>query len=110
MVNLGKIHTGDTNTDIQITCQNTTTSDTNVAIDFSTDTATYQIIVIDPDDNESTHTASLLNSPGTDGIIHFVNGDSTLFDEAGVWGFKAKLTFDAGGVFTTNPIFKEVLG
>jgi len=110
MVNLGKIHIGDVNTDIIILCQNTNTSDSNVVIDFSVDTGTYQIIVIDPDGNESTHTASLLNSPGTDGKVHFVNGDSTLFDEKGAWGFKAKLTFDAGGIFTTNPVYKEVLG
>jgi hypothetical protein len=110
MVNLGKIHTGDVNTDIQITCQNTNTSDANVAIDFNSDSATHEIIVIDPDDNESTHTASLLNPPGTDGIVHFVNADSALFDEAGAWGFKAKLTFTSGGIFTTNTIYKEVLG
>jgi hypothetical protein len=109
MVNLGKIHTGDVNTDIQVTCENTNTSDTNVVIDFGTDTGTYQIIVIDPDDNESTHTASLLTPPGTNGIVHFVNSDSALFDEAGVWGFKAKLTFDDGGIFTTNTVYKEVL-
>jgi hypothetical protein len=110
MVNLGKIHVGDVNTDIQITCQNTSTSDTNSAIDFSSDTGTYEIIVIDPDENETTNTASLLNSPGTDGIVHFLVASASLFDEAGIWGFKAKITFDDGGIFTTNTIYKEVLG
>jgi hypothetical protein len=109
MVNLGKIHVGDVNTDIQILCENTNTSDVNVVIDFSVDTGTYEIIIVDPDENESTHTASLLNAPGTDGIIRYVNTDAALFDEAGAWGFKAKLTFNDGGIFTTNTVYKEIL-
>jgi len=110
MVNLGKIHTGDVNTDIQLTCENTGTNDVNTAINFTTTPATYQIIVIDPNDNETTFTASLLNAGGADGIVRYINTDAALFDEVGIWGFKAKITFNAGGIFTTNTIYKEVLG
>ena len=111
MVNLGKISVGDVNTSIQIVVEETSVSDTNAVIDFSADPAdTLQIIIVDPDDNESTHTAVILNSPGTDGIIAFVNSDYTLFDEPGAWRMKPKITFSDGGIFTGNPITFEVLG
>ena len=111
MVNLGKIAVGDKNTDIQVLVEETSLSDINSVVNFSTTPATLlQIIIIDPDENESTHTATLLNAPGTDGIIHFVNSDDTLFDEKGLWGFKPKITFTAGSVLTGNPVYREVIG
>jgi hypothetical protein len=111
MPNLGKIHVGDKNTDLQLVVQDTSVSDVNTAVDFSTDTASaYTIIVTDPDGTETELAASLLNSPGTDGIIHHVTTVTTLFAQAGPHTFKAKITFDDGGIFTSNPVTREVLG
>lgn len=112
MANKGKIHVGDKNTDIQIPVEDTDTSDTNTAVDFSvTPATTLEILVYDPDGNlQDTLTASILNAPGSDGIIHSVNNNAALFDEPGSWQFKAHVIFNDGGDFTSNPIIKEVLG
>lgn len=110
MANLGKVHVGDVNTDIVMTVQDTQ-SGTNVAFDLQANPGDYYIIVIDPDGNESSElAAAIVNSPGTDGQIHYLNGDSTLFDESGAWQAKARLRLDDGAVFTSNPITFEVLG
>lgn len=111
MVNKGKIHVGDKNTEIQIPVQDTDINGVNQTVNFSTTPATdLKILVIDPDGVEKTQlTAALKTPPGTDGIIYATNSDATLFDQGGPWKFKAKVTFASGGIFTSNPITKEVL-
>jgi hypothetical protein len=110
MANLGKVHTGDVNTDIVMTVQDTQ-SGTNVAFDLQANPGDYYIIVIDPDGNESSEfAAAIVNSPGTDGQIHYLNTDTTLFDESGAWQAKARLRLDDGSIYTSNPITFEVLG
>ncbi len=107
---IGKIHTGDVNSDIIMTI-NETVDGTNIAYDL--DAANFsllQIIVFDPDGNtEITLTASLVNSPGTDGKIHAINSSSTTFDEGGAWTAKGKVTLSDGSIFTSNDITFEVL-
>lgn len=109
MVNLGKVHVGDVNTDIKIPVEDTENG-SNSAYDLSANPGTYYIIIGDPDENEQTFTASIVNSPGTDGLIHYLNTDSTLFDEKGLWYAKPRVDLDDGGDFTGNPIYFEVLG
>jgi len=108
----GKIHVGDINTDIQLTVQDTQIGGANTPVNFvTTPIASSNIIVYDPSGNiQATLAASILNPPGTDGIIHAVNTLGTLFDEAGPWEFKGELNMSDGGKFTTNRILKEVLG
>ena len=112
MVNLGKIHVGDKNTEVQIVVQDTDINGVNQTVNFSaTPASALKILVIDPDGVEKTQlTAALKNPPGTDGIIYATNSDATLFDQKGPWKFKGKITFVTGGIFTSNPITKEVLG
>jgi len=104
----GKIHVGDIGTDIQILFNETDVTGTNVVLDL-TGTTLWRIFVYDPSGNlESTLTASILNAPGTDGIIRHVTTVS-IFDEEGPWEFKGEVTLASGNLFTTNRILKEVL-
>lgn len=108
MVTLGKVHVGDKNTDLQLLVQDTSVSDTNSAVDLSTAT-TLQMVIQDPDGVETTVTASILNAPGTDGYLRYINADSALFNQAGLWKYRAKITFSDGGIFQSNNGEFEVL-
>lgn len=108
MVNLGKVHVGDINTDIVLPVEDTENG-TNSAFDLSANPGTYNIIIGDPDGNEQEFTAAIVNAPGTDGKIHYLNTDASLFDEAGLWYAKANLDLDDGSDFTSNPAYFEVL-
>ncbi len=109
MPNLGKPHVGDVRTLFQLFIENTNTSDVNVIVDLAT-TTLQEIIISDPDDNEDAFTAAITNPPGTDGLIEYLNTDATFLDEAGMWKFRARLTFTDGGIFESNDITFEVLG
>ena len=106
---VGKVHVGDVNTDIILTVQETV-SGSNIALNLQSNPySSLKVILSDPDNNESEHTASLVNSPGTDGKIHYLNTNSTTFDESGAWKAKAKVTLADGSIFTSNEIIFEVL-
>ena len=107
MVNLGKVSVGDKRTDFQILLEVTDVNGTNATEDISGYT-TFDIILIDPDDNEQTLTGSFLTD-GTDGISRHINTDTTLIDETGIWSFKGFYVDASGGEYTSNPIFFEVL-
>lgn len=109
MVNIGKPHVGDINTDIQIPVQDTVNG-INIPYDLSANPGTYYIIIGDPDENESEFTAAIVNSPGTDGKIHYLNTNAALFDEKGMWYAKPHLDLADGSDFTGNPVYFEVLG
>jgi hypothetical protein len=108
MANLGKIHVGDVNTDLILTVQKTV-SGVNSVYDISTGVDTLEIIIADPDGNETTFTASLVGD-GTDGKIHYINTSAATFDESGAWTAKGKVTRTDLSVFTSNPVTFEVLG
>jgi hypothetical protein len=112
MVNLGKIHVGDKNTEIQLTVEDTLINDTNIPLDLDANPASELLIrVFDPDNVEKTPlTAAIKNAPGTDGVIFAEQSDATFFDQAGSWEFKAKVTLSSGGIYTSNPHVEEVLG
>ena len=106
----GKVHTGDTHTDFQLLVQKTNTSGTNVAFDLSAASA-IQMVFTDPSENETTVTATILNAPGSDGLIRYVNSTpSPAISSSGLWKYRAKLTLSAGGVFQSNDATFEVLG
>lgn len=109
MVNLGIVHVGDVNTDFQLLVEDTDINNNNNPVDLAT-TSARQIVFTDPSGNETSKSASILTPPGTDGVIHFVNTDSTFVDEAGLWHYRAKLTFNDGGVFQSNDFEFEALG
>ena len=105
----GKIHVGDIGTDIQILVNNTDVDGVNQIQDL-TGITLARIFVYDPQGNlEITLTASILNPPGTDGIIRAINTSAATFDEEGPWEFKGEITLAGGNLFTTNRILKEVL-
>lgn len=108
MVTLGKVHVGDKNTDLQLLVEDTGVSDTNSVVDLSTAT-TLEMVIQDPDGTETTVTASVLNAPGTDGYMRYLNSDATLFNQAGLWKYRAKITFSDGGIFQSNNGEFEVL-
>jgi hypothetical protein len=69
------------------------------------------MVFTDPSDNETTVTAVILNAPGTDGIIRYVNSTpSPVINTSGLWKYRAKLTLAAGGLFQSNDATFEVLG
>jgi len=106
---IGKIHVGDVNSDLILTIKETVNG-VNQAFDLdSNGYSAVEIILSDPDGNESTHSAALVNSPGTDGKIHYINTDSTTFNEGGAWTAKGKVTLSDGSIFTSNEITFEVL-
>lgn len=110
MANLGKIHTGDVNTDFQLLVQDTDINDVNTPVDLAT-TTLREIIFTKPETGvEVTKTAAILNPPGTDGVINFVNTDAAFINETGLWYYRAKLTLSGGGVFQSNAVEFEVLG
>ena len=107
----GKVHTGDTHTDFQLLVQKTNTSGVNASFDLNGTTSAIQMIFTDPNDNETTVTAVVLNSSGTDGLIRYVNSTpSPTINTTGLWKYRAKLTLSAGGVFQSNDATFEVIG
>jgi len=105
----GKIHVGDLGTDIQIVITDTDINGVNVILNLTGSISQF-IKIFDPDGNlETTLSASILNPPGTDGIIRAINTSAELFDEEGLWEFKGEITDSGGNKFTTNRIGKEVL-
>lgn len=105
----GKVHIGDVNTDIILTVQETVNG-VNIALNLQSNPfTTLQVILSDPDGNESTFTGALANPPGTDGKIHYLNTSSSTFDESGAWKAKAKVTLSDGSIFTSNEVIFEVL-
>ena len=109
MVTLGKVHKGDKGTEFQLLVNDTALDDTNSVVDL-TGVSVMEIIFTDPDEVESTQTASIANPPGTDGIIKFVTTDTTTINVSGFWFYRAKLTFTSGNIFQSNDAEFEVLG
>ena len=107
---VGKVHTGDTHTDFQLLVQETDSAGTNSALDLG-DASVIQMIITDPSDTETTVTALILNSPGTDGIIRYINSTpNPAISTTGLWKYRAKITLTAGGVFQSNNATFEALG
>ena len=74
-------------------------------------TSAQQMIFKDPDGNETTVTASILNSPGTDGLLRYINNAGALvINSIGLWSYRAKVTMSVGGVFQSNESTFEVIG
>lgn len=110
MVTLGKVHVGDVGTEFQLEVKDTDLNDSNSTVDLAGVSAMVMIFT-DPDGNETEVTASIANSPGSDGIISYINTDSNFIDIPGFWYYRAKLTFDiSGNIFISNNEGFEVLG
>jgi hypothetical protein len=108
MVNLGKVHKGDKNTDFRLLVENTDITNTNSPVNLAL-VNTIQIIFTDPDEVETTVTATIVNPPGSDGIISYVNSDATFIDQGGFWYYRAKLTYISGSIYQSNDAEFEVL-
>ena len=110
MVNLGQVHTGNLGTDFQYACQTTDVlGTTNTATDLSTAT-TIWIILTDPNLVETTYSASVANSPGTDGIAHFITSTVTsIWTLPNKWMARARVLFNDGSQVDYNNIDFQVL-
>ena len=82
MVVLGKVHANDKGTEFQLLVENTSILGVNTAVDLATVT-TMEMVFTDPDETEITKTASILNAPGTDGIITYTTPDATVITLSG---------------------------
>ena len=106
---VGKVHIDDTDTDFQILVQETNVSGTNIVFDLG-DASTLQIVFTDPDGVETTVTGTILNSPGTDGLLRYVNSSpSPTINQTGLWQYRGKITVTSGGSFQTNNATFEVI-
>ena len=105
-----KVHTGDTHTDFQLLVQETAIDGTNSAYDLSGASA-IQMVFTDPSDTETTVTALILNAPGSNGIIRYINSTpSPAISTTGLWKYRAKIGISGGGAFQSNNATFEVLG
>lgn len=105
----GKVHTGDTYTDFQLLVQQTNVAGTNTAFDLGA-ASTLQMVFKDPDGDETTVSATIVNSPGDDGIMRFINsGGDLVIGKTGLWTYRAKVTLSAGGIFQSNEATFEVI-
>ncbi|MGI0056144.1 MAG: hypothetical protein ACREAK_02085 [Nitrosarchaeum sp.] len=109
MVNIGKPHVGDIQTDFQLLVEETDyLGGGNTPVDLSLTTTQY-IIFTDPNGVETQVTASILNPPGTDGLIRYIDTTPSLLTIAGIWKYRARLIFTTGGEFSSNDAVFEVL-
>jgi len=105
----GKVHIGDTYTDFQLLVQKTQVDGTNVAVDLSA-TSARQIIFTDPDGNETTVTATIVNGTGSDGLLRYINNaGAVVINSIGLWSYRAKVTMSIGGIFQSNESTFEVI-
>ena len=105
----GKVHTGDTYTDFQLLVEKTGTSGTNTVLDLSA-ASVLQMVFTDPEGTETTVTGTILNAPGSDGLLRFINNSGDLdIDKTGLWTYRAKVTMSVGGVFQSNESSFEVI-
>ncbi len=109
MAIIGKPHTGDKNTDFQLEVFSTNNVGVNVLVDLSGVSVMKMIFTSPLGVEKGPFTASILNLPGTDGIIRYINSDVTLLDSGGLWHYRAKITFSGGGIFESNDDSFEVL-
>ena len=107
---VGKVHTGDTHTDFQLLVQETDAAGSNSAFDLA-NASSIQMVFTDPSGTETTVTALILNAPGTNGIIRYINSTpSPAISTAGLWKYRAKIGITGGGTFQSNNATFEVLG
>ena len=105
----GKVHIGDTYTDFQLLVQKTQVDGTNVAVDLSA-TSARQITFTDPDGNETTVTATIVNGTGSDGLLRYINNaGAVVINSIGLWSYRAKVTMSIGGIFQSNESTFEVI-
>ena len=107
---VGKVHTGDTHTDFQLLVQETDAAGSNSAFDLA-NASSIQMVFTDPSGTETTVTALILNAPGTNGIIRYINSTpSPAISKSGLWKYRAKIGISGGGAFQSNNATFEVLG
>ena len=109
-INIGKPHVGDVNTDFQLVCEETNVGKTANTVINLAGTTSVSIYFERPDRTIlGPFTARIVTPPGTDGIIGYINGDSTLLSVSGYWKRWGKINFSDGGVFYTNHVIFQVL-
>ena len=90
--------------------QETATDGTNSAYDLS-GASSIQMVFTDPSGTETTVTALILNAPGTNGIIRYINSTpNPTISSSGLWKYRAKIGISGGGAFQSNNATFEVLG
>lgn len=106
IVTLGKVHTGDSGTEFQLEVLETGTGNVTQPVDLTG--TTVEMIFTDPSSVETTFPATISGDP-TDGVISFINTDTTFFNDDSYWFYRVKV-IDGSNVFTSNDAAFEVLG
>ncbi len=107
---VGKVHTGDTHTDFQLLVQETDAAGSNSAFDLA-NASSIQMVFTAPSGTETTVTALILNAPGTNGIIRYINSTpNPAISTSGLWKYRAKIGISGGGAFQSNNATFEVHG
>jgi len=105
----GKPHVGDVGTEFQLEVSETDALGAIVIVNLTSSTVVEVIFTNSEGLEKGPFTATILNPPGTDGIITFTNTDATLIDIAGLFFCRARLTFGSD-IFDSNDADIEVLG
>lgn len=109
MVNLGKIHTGDIGTELQLKVEDTDVTNTNQTVDLSqVDGATpLWVILTDPDGNKVEFEAEFLTD-GTDGYMSYTT-EGDIWTQAGYWKKRPRIEYVDGRKYSGNDVIFEVL-
>ena len=106
---LGLVHINDTYTDFQIIVEETNVSGTNDIFPLA-DASLLQVVFTDPEGVETTVTGTMVNSPGADGLLRYINSTpDPILNQIGLWKYRAKITVTSGGIFQTNNATFEVI-
>src|SRR5207245_4132515 len=94
----GDVHVGDLSTDVEVVCFDTDKiTNINGIVNLAT-TTVQQIEIIGPDRiSKGVFTASIVNPPGSDGLIKITtNGVTSIWTRSGKWRFHFILTYADG--------------
>lgn len=82
-----EVHVGDIGTEFRALVK-----DGGTVVDL-TGVSTLEMFFEKPDGTVLTKTASLVNSPGTDGLVKYVTDSATVLDVAGTWKRQVRVKF-----------------
>ena len=109
---VGKIHVGDIKTELKPTVYDDSSGSAVVVnlANFDTFTMTF----LRPDNTTFSKTNSdgvaIFNPPGADGVLHYITGTPSIWDQAGLWGISVTVLYSISGAsFTSEYEYKEVL-
>jgi len=109
----GKISVGDVKTELKPRVIDDSTGSAVIVNLANFDT--FTITFLRPDGTTFSKTnadgVAIFNPPGADGVLHYITGTPSIWDQKGLWGFRVTVNNSVSGAnFTSEYEYKEVLG